>query len=98
MVMLKYVEVFIGISGQHTKADFARAVIEGITYSLYDSIKIMRRAGHEMNSITSIGGGAKSRFWLQLQADIFNLQIRRLKHEEGKHGSGNFSGIRSRMV
>lgn len=43
----------------------------------------MRRAGHEMNSITSIGGGAKSRFWLQLQADIFNLQIRRLKHEEG---------------
>ena len=74
---------FIGISGQHTKADFARAVIEGITYSLYDSIKIMRRAGHEMNSITSIGGGAKSRFWLQLQADIFNLQIKRLKHEEG---------------
>ena len=42
----------------------------------------MRRAGHEMNSITSIGGGAKSR--LQLQADIFNVQIKRLKHEEGQ--------------
>ena len=56
----------------------------------------MRRAGHEMNSITSIGGGAKSRFWLQLQADIFNLQIKRLKHEEA--WGGNFSGIRSRMV
>lgn len=74
---------FIGISGQHNKADFARAVIEGIAYSLYDSIKIMRSAGHEMLSITSIGGGAKSKFWLQLQADVFNVQIKKLKHEEG---------------
>ena len=74
---------FIGISGQHKKADFARAVIEGITYSLYDSIKIMREAGHEINSITSIGGGAKSKFWLQLQADVFNMKVKKLKHEEG---------------
>ncbi|MCI2955328.1 xylulokinase [Staphylococcus caprae] len=74
---------FIGISGQHTKADFARAVVEGITYSLYDSIKLMREAGHEINSITSIGGGAKSKFWLQLQADIFNMEVKKLKHEEG---------------
>ena len=29
-----------------------------------------------MKTITSIGGGAKSRFWLQLQADIFNVQIK----------------------
>ena len=49
----------------------------------------MRRVGHEMNSITSIGGGAKSRFWLQLQADIFNVQ-KRLKHEEGPSMGGNF--------
>ena len=33
--------------------------------------------------ITSIGGGAKSSFWLQMQADIFNATIRKLKHEEG---------------
>ena len=74
---------FIGISGQHKKADFACAVIEGITYSLYDSIKIMREAGHEINSITSIGGGAKRKFWLQLQADVFNMTVKKLKHEEG---------------
>ena len=43
----------------------------------------MRSAGHEMLSITSIGGGAKSKFWLQLQADVFNVQIKKLKHEEG---------------
>lgn len=33
--------------------------------------------------MTSIGGGAKSDFWLQLQADIFNAKVYKLKHEEG---------------
>ena len=32
--------------------------------------------------MTSIGGGAKSDFWLQLQADIFNAKVYKLKHEE----------------
>ncbi|MCJ1655562.1 xylulokinase [Staphylococcus sp. NRL 16/872] len=74
---------FIGISGSHTKVDFARAVLEGITYSLYDSIQLIREAGKEITHVTSIGGGAKSAFWLQMQADIFNATIRKLKHEEG---------------
>ena len=74
---------FIGLSGSHTKADFSRAVIEGVTYSLYDSIQLMRAAGKEITHVTSIGGGAKSEFWLQLQADVFNTTVRKLKHEEG---------------
>lgn len=74
---------FIGISGNHSKSDFARAVLEGITFSLYDSIKLMREAGKDITHITSIGGGAKSEFWLQMQADIFNASICKLKHEEG---------------
>ena len=43
----------------------------------------MREVGKEITHITSIGGGAKSSFWLQMQADIFNATIRKLKHEEG---------------
>ncbi|WP_257643434.1 FGGY-family carbohydrate kinase, partial [Staphylococcus haemolyticus] len=74
---------FIGINGSHKKADFARAVLEGITFSLYDSIQLMREAGKTITHITSIGGGAKSSFWLQMQADIFKATIRKLKHEEG---------------
>lgn len=74
---------FIGVSGHQSKADFARAVIEGITYALNDSIRLIRASGKNVNSITSIGGGAKSDFWLQLQADVFNAEIRKLEHEEG---------------
>ncbi|ANZ32489.1 xylulokinase [Staphylococcus carnosus] len=74
---------FIGISGSNTRGDFARAVVEGITYSLYDSLIYLRGVGKNVTKIVSTGGGAKSNFWLQLQADVFNAEIYKLKHEEG---------------
>ncbi|RIO58017.1 xylulokinase, partial [Mammaliicoccus sciuri] len=57
--------------------------IEGITYSLYESYKFMIQDGCHERQIVSIGGGAKSRFWLQLQADVFNANLMTLKYEEG---------------
>lgn len=74
---------FIGLSGMHSLGDMARAVIEGITYSLYESIEYLRLQGKNITDVVAIGGGAKSDFWLQLQADIFNAKIYKLKHEEG---------------
>ncbi|GEP78810.1 xylulokinase [Staphylococcus carnosus] len=72
-----------GIGGSNTRGDFARAVVEGITYSLYDSLIYLRGVGKNVTKIVSTGGGAKSNFWLQLQADVFNAEIYKLKHEEG---------------
>lgn len=74
---------FIGLSGMHTFGDMARAVVEGITYSLYESIEYLRSQGKHINEVVAIGGGAKSDFWLQLQADVFNAKVYKLKHEEG---------------
>ena len=74
---------FIGISDQHQHSDFVRATIEGITYSLYESIQLIRQEGKDINAVVSIGGGSKSDFWLQLQADVFNTSVKKLKHEEG---------------
>lgn len=74
---------FIGLSMLHNNCDIARSVIEGITFSLYESIKYLRESGKDIRHIVSIGGGAKSDFWLQLQADTFDAKISRLKYEEG---------------
>lgn len=74
---------FIGLSGLHTRGDMARAVIEGITFSLFETICFMRAQGKEISEIVAIGGGAKNDFWLQLQADVFNAKIHKLKYEEG---------------
>jgi len=74
---------FIGMDSAHTRADFVRAVIEGITFSLHESIEQFRAAGKDISRVISIGGGAKSDQWLQIQADIFNADIIRLTSEQG---------------
>ncbi|MBE4907853.1 xylulokinase [Bacillus luteolus] len=74
---------FIGMDASHKRIDFARAVIEGITFSLRESIDIFRESGKTIDTIISIGGGAKNDTWLQIQADVFNAKIIKLKNEQG---------------
>ncbi len=74
---------FIGIDAAHKLPHFARAVLEGITFSLRESIDILRESGKTITSVVSIGGGAKNETWLQMQADIFNAEIVRLENEQG---------------
>lgn len=74
---------FIGMDSSHQRKHFIRSILEGITFSLNESVEIFRGNGKEINSIISIGGGAKNTTWLQIQADIFNADIVKLKSEQG---------------
>ncbi|MBU9712970.1 xylulokinase [Evansella tamaricis] len=74
---------FIGMDASHERSDFTRAVIEGITFSLNESIEIFRDSGKKIDTIISIGGGAKNETWLQIQADVFNAKIVKLSSEQG---------------
>jgi len=74
---------FIGVDGSHTRAHFARAVMEGITFSLNESIELFRAEGKKVDRIVSIGGGAKNPLWLQMQADIFRADVLALENEQG---------------
>lgn len=74
---------FIGLSGTHRREHMARAVMEGITFSLAESLELFRQAGINTRRIISIGGGAKNPVWLQMQADIFNTPVVSLKNEQG---------------
>ncbi|WP_332634285.1 xylulokinase [Halalkalibacter flavus] len=74
---------FVGMDGSHEMKHFARAVLEGITFSLNESVEIFRKQGKKIDSIISIGGGAKNEAWLQMQADVFNAKIVKLSSEQG---------------
>ncbi|ETI68515.1 xylulokinase [Neobacillus vireti LMG 21834] len=74
---------FIGIDASHNRKDFVRAVLVGITFSLNESIEIFRDCGKNIDTVVSIGGGAKNPDWLQIQADIFNAKIVKLSSEQG---------------
>lgn len=93
---------FIGVDGSMQRSDFVRAVLEGITFSLNDSIEMFRQEGKIVDTIVSIGGGAKNNAWLQMQADIFNATIFKLENEQGPgmgaamlaaYGSGWFESL-----
>lgn len=75
---------FIGIDDTHILPHFTRSVLEGITFSLRDSLELMRIVGKKkIEKVVSIGGGSKSDTWLQMQADIFGATIIKLTSEQG---------------
>jgi xylulokinase len=75
--------VFFGISLKNGLGDMARAVIEGVSFGLKDSVEIMKESGVKIKRFYLSGGGAKSEFWSQLLADILQSKIYRLKVDEG---------------
>ncbi|MGF7048311.1 xylulokinase [Paenibacillus sp. DS2015] len=74
---------FIGMDASHTRSHFCRSVMEGITFSLKESIDILRASGKQVSEVISIGGGSKNEVWLQMQADVFNATILKLESEQG---------------
>lgn len=74
---------FTGIDGSHKKEHFVRAVMEGIVFSINDTVDIFKANGKNVDTIISIGGGAKNDLWLQMQADIFNGTVISLANEQG---------------
>ncbi|MBF0784613.1 xylulokinase [Muribacter muris] len=62
--------LFWGLTHNDNQATLAVAVIEGVSFALADGIDVLHETGVAAEHITLIGGGAKSRYWRQLLADI----------------------------
>ena len=67
--------VFFGLSSMHTKADIARAVMEGISYSLKDCRDILEEMGVKADDMMACGGGAKNAVQRQMMADMFGCDV-----------------------
>lgn len=66
---------FVGLRAHHTQADLTRAVMEGVVFSLRERLDVMRALGIGPRQVRATGGGARSRLWRQMQADIFGLPV-----------------------
>ncbi len=74
--------LFIGLSLAHDRRHMARAVMEGVVFSLKDSLSLFAELGYQPEQIIAAGGGARSPLWLQIQADIFGVPVRVVKTVE----------------
>jgi xylulokinase len=89
---------FVGLTARHTLGHLARAVMEGVTFSLRDGIEIMRGLGLQLGQIRATGGGGTSAFWRQMQADIYQAEVARLAAEEGPaYGAALLAGVGTGM-
>ncbi len=74
---------FVGLTLRHTQAHLARAVVEGISFGLRDSIELMRELGLRVNEVRAAGGGARNPIWRQMLAEIFEADITLVNSTEG---------------
>ena len=66
---------YAGFTLAHTRGHFVRAILEGSAYALRDIITQMRLAGLELSELRVMSGGAKSRLWNQIKADVTGLPV-----------------------
>lgn len=75
--------VFFGLSLRHRQPHLTRAVLEGVTLGLRDSVEIIRALGGNLSVMRATGGGARSALWRQIQADVFNAEVVTVNSSEG---------------
>jgi xylulokinase len=93
---------FIGLTNKHGRGHLARSVMEGVGYSLRESLEIIQTLGVPVKEIRLSGGGAKSALWKQILADSFGQKVCTINAEQGPAfgvallaavGNGEFKNI-----
>jgi len=67
--------VFFGLNLKHHRAHLIRAIMEGVVFALRDCLEVFEELGIKIDQVIASGGGAKSKVWKQIQADIFNKEV-----------------------
>jgi xylulokinase len=66
---------FYGLAPMHGRADCARAVLEGCAFAMRDVVERLDAMGLPTRTIRLTGGGAQSRVWAQIRADVAQLPV-----------------------
>ena len=76
--------VYLGVNTRtFTSQHFARATMEGVTLGMNYGLRRLAQLGVKAKQIRATGGGANSKLWRQIMADVFNAEVVTLKVGEG---------------
>ncbi|MDH3691200.1 MAG: xylulokinase [Gammaproteobacteria bacterium] len=84
---------FIGITMQHSRRHFARALYEGIAFSIRDLMESSRVEGLEFKEIRLLGGGARSGTWRQIISDVLGVEVIRPESGDASFGAALVAGV-----
>lgn len=66
---------FFGLTHEDNRTTLAQAALEGVAFALADGIDALRDTGAEINALSVIGGGARSRYWGKILSAAFNVPL-----------------------
>ena len=75
--------LFIGMRSDTTRQDMVQAVLEGVAFAFRDNLEIAKSLGIDVKVSTICGGGAKSKLWQKIIANILNIELEIPDVEEG---------------
>jgi xylulokinase len=86
----------VGLTASHTRAHIVRAILEGVAFSLRDTLTIFAEMNVPVETIRLGGGGARAPLWRQIQADVYGQAVEILAAEEGAaYGAALLAGVGS---
>ncbi|NWJ44289.1 MAG: FGGY-family carbohydrate kinase [Chloroflexi bacterium] len=62
--------LFAGLTLTHTRTEMYRAVLEATAYGVNQNLQVMQEMGAKPKRLVAVGGGAKSKTWLQIVSDV----------------------------
>ena len=74
---------FIGMTMDTSRADLVQAVLEGVAFAIRDSVEVARSLGITIDSSMICGGGAKSKLWKRIMANVLGAELRSPASEQG---------------
>jgi len=84
----------VGLTANHTRAHVIRAILEGVAFSLRDTLTIFSEMNVPIETIRLGGGGARSALWRQIQADVYGRSVEIVEAEEGAaYGAALLAGV-----
>lgn len=88
----------VGLTASHTRAHVIRAILEGVAFSLRDTFTIFSEMRVPVRRIRLGGGGARSRLWRQIQADVYGHEVEIVEAEEGAaYGAAILAGVGAKI-
>ncbi|MGA2630563.1 MAG: xylulokinase [Terriglobia bacterium] len=90
--------MWFGLTAAHQRAHMIRSILEGVAFSLRDSLEIFKEIGIPVTQIRASGGGSRSFLWRQIQADIYGKELVTLRTSEGSAlGAALLAGVGAKI-
>ena len=96
--------MFIGLRPNTSRADMYGAVLEGVAFAIKDNLEIIKQFGIDVKASCLCGGGAKSKLWREILANVLDIELDIPVTEQGPGygsailamvGAGQFDSVKS---